>query len=117
MSDRLVEVSAASAPASSDVATMRVLSPSAPPSAAPSVAAPDGSPSTPNQRTVAPGDSFWSIASDALADAAGRPMGDREVVAYWRQLVDANRGNLVVPGDVDLIFAGQVVQLPPITAT
>ena len=83
---------------------------------APPATAPDPPRAGQSQWTVAPGDSFWSIASDRLAEATGRPVGDRDIVSYWKQLVDVNRGNLVVPGDVDLIFPGQVLVLPPVTA-
>jgi nucleoid-associated protein YgaU len=87
---------------------MRVISPASTPH--------DDATRANNQWTVAPGDSFWSIASDTLSDATGRSVSDREVVAYWTQVIDANRAMLVVPGDVDLIFPGQVVALPPVTA-
>ena len=108
-SDRLVELPVTAKPTADDVATMRVV--------APATAAPDKPAPVDSRRTVASGDSFWSIAHDTLAEAAGRPLHDREVAAYWKQLIDANRDMLVVPGDVDLIFPGQVVALPPVSAT
>jgi len=63
--------------------------------------------------TVEAGDSFWTIAKDALADAWGRPPSDREITPYWRQVVDANRDRLAPPHDPNLIYPGQVFELPP----
>jgi nucleoid-associated protein YgaU len=60
------------------------------------------------------GESFWSIAADHLADINGRPMSEREIASYWRQLVDANRTRLANPHDADLLFTGQVIDLPAI---
>jgi len=56
--------------------------------------------------------SFWSIAAEALADA-GHPSDDASVGRYWRRLIDANRGRLVVPDNPDLLLPGQVLLLPP----
>ena len=53
---------------------------------------------------VAPGDSFWSIAVD---EAAGR-----DLVAYWRALIDANLDRLVDPSNPDLLYPDQVLRLP-----
>lgn len=108
-SDRLVELPVSSEPTTDDTATMRVI-------ASPDNTRSDDAVQVGDTWTVAPGDSFWSIASDTLIDTAGRSVSDREVIAYWTQVIDANRGILVVPGDVDLIFPGQVVALPPVTA-
>lgn len=61
---------------------------------------------------VRPGDHFWSIAeAQVRAVAPGRP-STREVARYWRRLVAANRARLAVPGDADLLFAGQELVLP-----
>src|SRR5439155_2424060 len=62
--------------------------------------------------TVARGDSFWRIAKATLSAAWGRPPADREVVPYWHEVVAANRGRLH-DRDPDLIFPGQVFELPP----
>jgi hypothetical protein len=59
-----------------------------------------------DQWLVEPGDSFWSIAEDVVADRLGRPGSDAEVAAYWARLVDANRPNLA-SGDPDLIYPGE----------
>lgn len=65
--------------------------------------------------TVVPGESFWSIAAEVIADAHGRPPTDAEVTPYWVALVDANRDRLVAPEVADLIHPGQVFVLPPIS--
>lgn len=62
--------------------------------------------------TVEPGESFWSIAEDVLTERLGRPPTDREIVPYWRRLVEANRDRLRT-GDPDLVFPGQTFVIPP----
>ena len=37
---------------------------------------------------------------------------DRRVIAYWRRLVEANRGRLLDPGNPDLLVPGQELVLP-----
>ena len=85
------------------VATMAVLGADAAVPAEPADA-PDG-------WTVAPGDSFWSIAEELLGERLGRPPTDAEVDGPWRRLVEANRDRLV-SGDPDRLFPGQVLLLP-----
>ena len=58
---------------------------------------------------VARGDSFWSLAVEAVA-ASSRPAS---VDAYWRRLVELNRPRLVDPANPDLLYPGQVLVLPP----
>jgi hypothetical protein len=65
---------------------------------------------------VESGDSFWSIASSHLADIRGRAVADGEVMPYWREVVEHNRAILANPADPDLLFPGQVVELPPVLA-
>ena len=57
------------------------------------------------------GQSFWVIAQSHLDDVRGQRVGEREVDAYWRQLVELNRSRLV-NGNEDLLFTGQVLELP-----
>ena len=59
---------------------------------------------TPDEVVVAPGDSFWSIA----VEEAGR----RDLVPYWRSLIDLNRDRLVDPANEDLLYPGQALLLP-----
>lgn len=62
--------------------------------------------------TVEPGDSFWSIAEEVLADRLGRAPTDVEIIPFWRSVIDANRDRLRT-GDADLVYPGQVFVVPP----
>ena len=63
--------------------------------------------------TVQPGDSFWLIAAETLADRAGHVRhDDTEIAIYWRTLIHENIEILVEPGNPDLLLPGQVLQLP-----
>ena len=56
---------------------------------------------------VAPGDHFWKISQRRLATVDPQaPVGP-----YWRRVVEANRDN-IRSGDPDLIYPGEVVELP-----
>lgn len=99
----------------------------APPSLTPTTTA---APATPTSRGAAPppttrpqegkgravvvraGDSFWRLAEHHQAHRLGRQPTEAEVAACWTQLVAFNRHRLVVPGNPDLLFPGQVVHLP-----
>ncbi len=70
----------------------------------------------PERYTVVPGDCFWTIADDILHRSWGRPPTDAEIVPYWLRLIDANRSGLADPGNADLIFPGQVFDVPPLTS-
>ena len=69
----------------------------------------------PGTWTVGPGDHLWGVAERALAEAWGRPPSDAEVDPYWRALIEANRQRLRDPANPDLVFAGQVLVLPPVS--
>lgn len=95
--------------------TMHRLSPvdSAQPPAVASV--PDIAPATATtagQWTVKPGECFWSIADDVLAERLGRPPTDAEIVPYWQRLIDANRHHLVQRDNPDLVLPGQIFAVP-----
>ncbi len=62
------------------------------------------------------GGNLWEVASEALANAWGRAPTEVEIQAYWQQLVEGNRTSLADPGDPNLVFAGQVLTLPPVPA-
>lgn len=85
--------------------------PAAPPAPEPEVApaAPAPSPAT---VVVGPGDSFWSLAEALVSERLGRPATDAEVDGTWRGLIAANADRLVVPGNPDLIYPGQVFVVP-----
>lgn len=59
------------------------------------------------------GDSFWSIA-EAQLQLLGRVPTDREVARYWERLVAANVAQLADPGNPDLLYPGQILELPPV---
>lgn len=62
----------------------------------------------PEHHVVQPGEHFWSIAEQVVADRSlAEPVG-----WYWRRLVDANRDRLVDPDDPDLLHPGQELVLP-----
>jgi nucleoid-associated protein YgaU len=71
-------------------------------------------PAAATTHTVAAGDTFWSIAEDVVR-IDGRGASDHDVVSYWHALIDRNRDRLRVPGEPDLIFPGQVFELPPLS--
>ena len=83
-----------------------------PASAAPAPPLPTAPPVT--AVTLAPGDHLWSVAARTLATSWGRPPTEREVVPYWRLVVELNRRALPNPDDPDLVFPGDVVRLPPV---
>lgn len=62
--------------------------------------------------TVEPGESFWAIATETMADRLGQEPSDADVVPYWLSLIDTNRDRLVDPDNPDLILPGQVFELP-----
>lgn len=62
---------------------------------------------------VQPGDHFWHIAEATLTEAWGRDPTDVEIDPYWRHLVEVNRARLVDQSNPDLIYPGQVFDLPP----
>jgi nucleoid-associated protein YgaU len=61
---------------------------------------------------VETGDSFWSIAAETVSPSEDGEPSDRQVIGYWRRLVDANRTRLLDPGNPDLLVPGQVLLLP-----
>ncbi len=63
--------------------------------------------------TVEAGDHLWGIAEAVLQQGLGRPPTTAEIDPYWRAVVDLNRANLADPDNPDLLFKGQVIDLPP----
>jgi hypothetical protein len=71
-------------------------------------------PAAPGDETwvVHAGDTFWSIAEEALADHRGSSPPQNDVIRYWRQLIAVNHPNLAAPGNPDLLVPGQALVLP-----
>lgn len=79
--------------------------------------APPGPPApapAPAKWTVGPGDHFWSIAMRVVERSQGQPPDEATVGSYWRELIERNRPSLADPGNPDLLFTGQVLELPPV---
>ena len=67
----------------------------------------------PNLWVMGPGDHLWRVAEVAMTKHLGRPVANHEIDGYWRRLVALNRESLIDPDNPDLVFAGQVIELPP----
>jgi nucleoid-associated protein YgaU len=65
------------------------------------------SPSPPTTAVVVPGDHLWKISEHHLESADSA----LEVAPYWRQVIEVNTPSLR-SGDPDLIFPGEVIELP-----
>ena len=100
-------------PAPPVIMMIRLREPSDP---APRLEVPIASPPRITTWQVRPGDTFWEIARNTLAPALGRAPNEREITSYWRRLVDANRDALRDRRNPDLVFPGQVFQLPDLSA-
>ena len=72
-------------------------------------------PQVPQHTIVRAGDSLWLIARASLTHSTGRRPGDTEVAHYWRAVIAANRPTLR-SGDPSLIYPGEIVVLPPVSA-
>ena len=66
----------------------------------------------PDRWTVKPGECFWTIAEQVLAEHLGHSPTDREIVPYWQRLIEANRSELAHRDNPDLIFPAQTFVLP-----
>jgi len=90
------------------------LAPVPPPPRAPAPAIPSDTGDAADETwTVTPGDTFWSIAEEALTDLRGSFPTQHEVVRYWRQLIATNQPRLAAPANPDLLLPGQSLVLPP----
>ncbi len=67
----------------------------------------------PNLWVMGPGDHLWRVAEVAMTNHLGRPAANHEIDGYWRRLVALNRESLIDPDNPDLVFSGQVIELPP----
>ncbi len=94
--------------------TMQRLGPAEPPAGSPGPeVTPVSTPApAPDRWTVKPGECFWTIAEDVLAQHLGRSPTDAEIVPYWGRLIEANRSELAHRDNPDLIFPAQVFVIP-----
>ena len=67
----------------------------------------------PSTVTVERGDHLWAIAAEQLAGQLGHEPSAAEVEPYWQQLIEVNRDRLAEPANPSLIYAGQVLTVPP----
>jgi hypothetical protein len=65
------------------------------------------------RHVVQRGENLWSIARVTVTAAQRGPVTTERIAHYWRSVVAANRGT-VRSGNPSLIFAGEVVALPPL---
>ena len=73
-----------------------------------------GGGTSPNTVVVEKGDHLWKISAAHLADRYGRKPASAEVAPYWVEVIEENRATLR-SGDPDLIYPGEVVELPAIS--
>jgi nucleoid-associated protein YgaU len=81
----------------------------------PATAAPAQAPTSqaqPATWVIRPGDNLWSVAEATLVRAWGRVPSDAEVDGYWTRLIAVNGVRLAHGDDPDLVFPGQVFELP-----
>jgi hypothetical protein len=82
----------------------------------PTISVPAGPPPGPAAHIAVGGDDLWSIAAAHLAQLTNRAivsLPEGEVASYWQQVCDANRARLR-SGDLNLIYPGEEIQLPPV---
>jgi nucleoid-associated protein YgaU len=58
------------------------------------------------------GDHLWKISANHLRSELGREARDAEIWPYWLVVIETNRSELR-SGDPDLIYPGEVIDLPP----
>lgn len=107
-----------SAPSASTTTTPANPGPAAPPSVPrprQSTNARDTHAAPPESWVVGAGDSFWSIAEEAIAGPRATAADDH-VARYWCALIEANRARLTDPANPDLLLPGQRLVLPSVDA-
>ena len=73
----------------------------------------DNSASPGDTVVVEPGDHLWKISASHLEEVLERPVELSEIDPYWRVVIETNRASLS-SGDPDLIFPGEVIELPQV---
>lgn len=69
---------------------------------------------TPEVWVTQPGDHFWLIAQEVLAEGSPGTPSETQVATYWARLIDTNRHLLLDSSNADLIYPGQEFVLPPV---
>jgi len=85
------------------------------PAVPPAPATPAPAPTAGAMHAVTRGEHLWSIAAGQVARATGRPPADlspADVALYWLRVVELNRHRLH-SGNPNLVYPGEVVELPP----
>lgn len=62
--------------------------------------------------TVRSGDNLWAISRRHLGGLLGRRPVNADVARYWRKVV-AHNGPALISGNPDLIYPGELIELPP----
>ena len=89
--------------------------PTTPPPAPTIDAAPVPAAALPSMWVIEPGDHLWGVAASTIARHLGRQPRPSEVDDYWLEVIALNEGSLIDPANPDLVFAGQVIELPPLS--
>lgn len=66
--------------------------------------------------TIQPGDHLWAVAQQTLRNRS-LDSSDEAAASYLQVLIDANRAVFAVPGEADLVYPGQVFELPPLPSS
>jgi DNA-binding SARP family transcriptional activator len=74
----------------------------------------ESTPASVEDIVVEPGDNFWTLAEEELAEVTGADPTVVETAPYWQDLVGANTDRLVEPGNPNLILPGQHLIAPPV---
>jgi len=99
--------------------TVPLVPPTAPPPAPvmpPAPATPPPAPAADATHTVTGGEHLWSIAAARVAGATGKQTVDlspADIAPYWLRVAELNRHRLR-SGNPNLVYPGEVVELPPL---
>jgi len=66
----------------------------------------------PSRHRVEYGDNLWSIAEAVVTAHDGGEPDQRAIADYWVRLIERNRAGLADPDNPDLLFCGQLLELP-----
>ena len=67
----------------------------------------------PVEVVVEPGDNLWVMCRRHLAQHLGRRPAGEEIAPYWQRVIAHNRPHLI-SRNPDLIYAGEVIEMPPL---